>query len=233
MNVLNKGITLVCGHYGAGKTNLSINLAVECARAGDDVVLVDLDIVNPYFRSSDYAEILKKENVKVVGPVFANTNLDTPSLPAEIGYVLADKDKRVIVDVGGDDAGATALGRYRSVIENRDYDMFYVVNRYRSLTTVPEEAAEILTEIERACGLKATAVVNNSHLKQLTDVNTILESAEFADMTAEMLGLPMVFTAVPRHLADSDSLNNKINVHPIDVYVRTLWEQGEDTKCQE
>ena len=81
MRALKKSLTLVCGHYGVGKTNLSINLAVECARYGKDVVLVDLDIVNPYFRSSDYADILKREKVKVVGPVFANTNTDTPSLP--------------------------------------------------------------------------------------------------------------------------------------------------------
>ena len=85
MKVLKKGLTLVCGHYGTGKTNLSINLAVECARSGKDVVLVDLDIVNPYFRSSDYADVLKKEKVRVVGPIFANSNADTPSLPAEMG----------------------------------------------------------------------------------------------------------------------------------------------------
>ena len=231
MRVLKKGLTLVCGHYGTGKTNLSINLALEAARAGEDVILVDLDIVNPYFRSSDYTDMLENEYVRVVGPVFANTNTDTPSLPAEMGSVLADESSRVIVDVGGDDAGATALGRYADTIRGRDYDMFYVINRYRSMTTTPDEAAEILVEIENACGLKATSIVNNSHLKELTTADTVLDSVNFADCTAKMLGLPISFTAAPK--AVSDALNNIPNVYPIDIYVRTPWEQGGNSKWQE
>ena len=231
MRVLKKSLTLVCGHYGTGKTNLSINLAIECARSGKDVVLVDLDIVNPYFRSSDYADVLKKENVRIVGPVFANSNTDTPSLPAEMGSVLADESKTVIVDVGGDDVGATALGRYADIIRQRGYDMIYVINRYRSMTTTPEEAAEILVEIERACGLKANSIVNNSHLKQQTTADTVMNSVNFADCTAKMLGLPISFTTAPRGV--SDALNNIPNVYPVDIYVRTPWEQGGENKCQE
>ena len=225
MRSLKSDLTLVCGHYGTGKTNLSINLAVECAREGKDVVLVDLDIVNPYFRSSDYADILRKENIKVVGPIFANSNADTPSLPAEMGTVLADTSKTVIVDVGGDDVGATALGRYADIISKRGYEMIYVINRYRSMTSTPEDAAEILVEIERACGLRATSIVNNSHLKQITTAETVLDSVHFADCTAKMLGLPISFTTAPRGVADA--LNNIPNVYPIDIYVRTPWEQGE------
>ncbi len=109
--------------------------------------------------------------------------------------------------------------------------MMYVINRYRSMTSTPEEAAEILMEIERACGLKANSIVNNSHLKELTDADTILDSVNFADCTAKMLGLPISFTTAPRRV--SDSLNNIPNVYPIDIYVRTPWEQGGDNKCQE
>ena len=225
MRSLKSDLTLVCGHYGTGKTNLSINLAVECARSGKDVVLVDLDIVNPYFRSSDYADILKKEDIRVVGPIFANSNADTPSLPAEMGTVLADTTKTVIVDVGGDDVGATALGRYAEIISKRGYEMIYVINRYRSMTSTPEDAAEILVEIERACGLKATSIVNNSHLKQITTADTVLDSVHFADCTAKMLGLPISFTTAPKGVADA--LNNIPNVYPIEIYVRTPWEQGE------
>lgn len=224
MEPIKNGMTLVCGHYGVGKTNLSINMAIDCARQGKDVVLVDLDIVNPYFRSSDYASILKSNGVEVIGPTFANSNADTPSLPAEMGTVLGDRSRCVIVDVGGDDAGSTALGRFRHIIEDRGYDMYYVVNRYRSMTTVPENAAEVLCEIERACGLKATGIVNNSHLKEQTDESTVEGSMEFAEGVSSMLGIPLLFTAVPRGIAHR--LNNKINVYPIDVHVRTPWEQG-------
>lgn len=219
-------LTLICGHYGAGKTNLSINLAIECARKGRDVVLVDLDIVNPYFRSTDYSDILRKRGVNVVGPVFANTNSDTPSLPAEIGNAVSDRSKTVIVDVGGDDAGATALGRYADIIKERGYRMFYVINRYRSMISTPEDAAEILENIERVSGLKATSIVNNSHLKENTTAGTILDSVNYADCTAKMLGLPVSFTTAPAGV--SDALYNIPNVYHLEIYVRTPWEQGRE-----
>lgn len=220
--VLNKGVTVICGHYGCGKTNLSINLAIECARSGKNVTLIDLDIVNPYFRSSDYSDILTKEGITVIGPTFANTNLDTPSLPASIGTAISGEGY-IIIDVGGDDAGATALGRYSKEISEAGYDMIYVINRYRSMTTTPEEAAQILVEIETTSRLKATGIVNNSHLKQLTTADTIIDSIEFADRTAEILGLPILFTTAPVSVADS--LNNIAHVHPLDVYVNTPWEK--------
>ena len=216
---LKERVTVVCGHYGTGKTNLSINLAIECARCGEDVTLIDLDIVNPYFRSADYADILTKEGVRVIGPNFANTNLDTPSLPGAIsGYI--EMGERVIVDVGGDDAGATALGVYSRGIMEAKPEVIYVVNRYRSLTTQPAEAVEILREIETTARIKATAIVNNSHLKQSTDARTIEESIPFAEEVARMTGLPLLFTTAPRDV----HLYNIEKIHPIDIYVRTPWE---------
>lgn len=205
---------IIIGHYGCGKTNLSINLAVrwKCP------VLIDLDIVNPYFRSSDYAEYLKDHGVTVHGPTLANTNLDTPALSAAIGPALLKGN--AIVDVGGDDAGATALGRYRS--ELKDYEMYYVINRYRSQTTRPEEAAEILKEIEGMCGLKASYLINNSHLKTETTAETVLDSLDFADKVSEMTGLPIKYTTCPKHL--QDELKGIDNLLPVDIIVNTPWE---------
>ena len=155
-----------------------------------------------------------------MGPNFANTNLDTPSLPGSIPSLIEDSG-RVIIDVGGDDAGATALGVYSSTLAKADPDVLYVINRYRSMTTHPEEAEEILGEIERASRLKATGIVNNSHLKHKTGGSTILESIGFADEVSKLTGLPIKFTAVPRNI----NLLNKIpNIYPIDVCVRAPWE---------
>lgn len=219
---LEKRVTVVCGHYGTGKTNLSINLALDCARDGEDVTLVDLDVVNPYFRSADYSDVLTQNGVKVVGPNFANTNLDTPSLPGAVRDSILE-GSRVIVDVGGDDAGATAIGVYSRTLTDVDPDMIYVVNRYRSMTTHAEEAVEILGEIERTSRLKATCIANNSHLKQGTTEQTVLDSVGFADEVSSLTGLPLRFTTAPRQL--NFVLLNKIsNIYPVDVHVRAPWE---------
>ena len=219
---LERRVTVVCGHYGTGKTNLSINLALDCARHGEDVTLVDLDVVNPYFRSADYADVLTENGVRVVGPNFANTNLDTPSLPGAVRNVIAE-GSRVIVDVGGDDAGATALGVYSRTLADADPDVIYVVNRYRSMTTHAEEAVQVLREIEATAHLRATCVANNSHLKQDTSEDTVLDSMGFAEEVASASGLPLRFTTAPRGL-DFSILNKIPNIYPVDVLVRAPWE---------
>ena len=219
---LERRVTVVCGHYGTGKTNLSINLALDCARHGEDVTLVDLDVVNPYFRSADYVDVLTENGVRVVGPNFANTNLDTPSLPGAVRNVIAE-GSRVIVDVGGDDAGATALGVYSRTLADADPDVIYVVNRYRSMTTHAEEVVQMLREIEATSHLRATCVANNSHLKQDTSEDTVLDSMGFAEEVASASGLPLRFTTAPRSL-DFSILNKIPNIYPVDVLVRAPWE---------
>jgi hypothetical protein len=225
-----KRFTVVTGHYGCGKTNLSINLALDFARAGEQVTLVDLDIVNPYFRSCDSAALLAEHRVRLISPTFASTTLETPSLPAEM-YAAFETAGRVVLDVGGDDAGATALGRFAEDVSALDYDLLYVVNRYRNLTSTPQEAASLLAEIERASHLHATGVVNNSHLQSETTVATVLQSVPYAEETAALLGLPLVCTTVPARLAsefstrDGDASHVK-NAYPIEVYVRTPWDES-------
>lgn len=220
MESLSRRVTVVYGHYGAGKTNLSINLAIGCARAGEDVTLIDLDVVNPYFRSADYADVLAKEGVRVIGPNFAGTNLDTPSLPGAVpGFI--EMGERVIIDVGGDDAGATALAVYADLVSASDPEVMYVVNRYRSMTTTPAEAVEVLREIEGRSRIPATCIVNNSHLKQKTDSAVVEDSMGFAGDVSRLTGLPLLFTAVPRNVV----LLNKIgNIREVDVYVKAPWE---------
>ena len=214
-------IKLICGHYGCGKTNLAINMALDTAKKGSPVILVDLDIVNPYFRSSDYADLIKNAGVRIIAPNFGHTNLDLPSLPAEI-YSIFEFDGDVIIDVGGDDVGSTVLGRFSKQIESCGYQMLYVINKHRVMTASPEESVQMLHDIESACRLKATGIVNNSHLKQETTKQTILESIDYAKETAKQLCIPLLFTTAPRYLAKD--LREIEYLYPIDVYVKTLCE---------
>ena len=214
---------VVCGHYGCGKTNFALNLAIRLADEGRKVTLVDLDIVSPYFRSSDYEPLLQKHGIQLIAPVYAHSNLDLPALPAQIYSVFSMTDRTVILDVGGDDAGATALGRFsHNIIELGNYQMLYLINKYRVLTTQPHEAAALLHEIEAASRLKATGIVNNSHMQELTTAEDILNAGEYACKTAQELSLPLVMTTAPRELVPQ--LTGRVDsLYPIDIYVKAPW----------
>lgn len=223
---LDSDFILLCGHYGTGKTNFTLNLARDLRRDGQAVTVVDLDIVNPYFRSSDYKKLLDQWGVTLQTPRFARSNVDLPSLPPEIFSVL-DKSQKgiVLIDAGGDDAGAKVLGRMAERIRARRYEMLYVINKYRPMTGVAKQASDLLREIEAASRLSATGIVNNSHLGVHTTAQTILDTGEFANQTSQVLGLPLVATTVPRVLIEE--IKGRVeNIYPVDVLVTTPWAAG-------
>ena len=195
-----KKITIVCGHYGSGKTNLAVNLALALAKAGEKTVLVDLDIVNPYFRAADNRRELEENGVRCILPQFANTNVDVPALPPQIHSTFIG-DEKVIFDVGGDKDGAMALGVYRNAIAKCGYDMLAVCNMYRPLTPTPEETIENLAEIESQCRLTFTALVNNSNLGEETTAEDVKASFTYADSLSEQSKLPLLFTSVSDKVA--------------------------------
>lgn len=203
-------ITVICGHYGSGKTNFSLNLAMDMAKRNSDkkVTLVDLDIVNPYFRSSDYRELLENSGIHVIAPKYAGTNLDTPALSAEIDSVFCCENTHVIFDVGGDDAGAFALGRYSGKIKQEKYSFVYLVNKYRNLTNTPEASVEILREIMCACGLMPSYIVNNSHLQQETTPKTVTDAVSYGEKVTELVKVPLLCTTAPDFLKGSKKLAN-------------------------
>ncbi len=213
---LNKAVA-VTGHYGSGKTNIAVNLALHYAAAGESVCIVDLDIVNPYFRTADFGELFGRAGVELAAPKYANTNLDIPALTFDVSALL-DKHDRVIIDVGGDDAGAVALGQYAGALRECGYDMLYVVNKYRFLTRTPEENLELLHDIEQVSGLKATGIVNSSNLGLETTAQDVLSSVPFAQECAEKTGLPLVFSAAEKSLGLE-------GFFPVEVYVRPFWEE--------
>ena len=214
-------LILVCGHYGCGKTTFSIHLAGQMKQKYK-TALVDLDIVNPYFRSSDYAQLPALEGVTVVAPSMAGTTLDAPALRPEIMSVFDSDFEAAVFDIGGDDAGATALGRFSPSVKQYDYQMLYVINRYRSQISEPMDALEILHEIERASRLKATGLINNSHLGRLTDQNTILSAVEYAEQVSDASGLPLLGTTAPAAIAGQ--LTQVKNLIPIEITVQPPWQ---------
>lgn len=197
-----KRVTLFAGHYGSGKTNIAVNYALLLAKEGKDVVIADLDIVNPYFRTKDSAAVLEVAGVKLISPQFANSNVDLPALPAEAYRLVQDKSIYGIMDIGGDDRGAYALGRYVPTLkEENNYRMVFVANASRPLTRTPEEALEVMREIEAACGLAFTDIINNTNLASETTPETVLNSQEYMEKLSVLSGLPIFATSAEAAVA--------------------------------
>ena len=212
-----KRLTLFAGHYGSGKTNIAVNYALQLAKEGKPVVIGDLDIVNPYFRTADSKEQLERSGVQVIVPQYANSNVDLPALPAECYRLVEDTSTYAVADIGGDDRGAYALGRFIPFIKKENnYRMIFVVNCYRPLTQTPEDALEVMREIEAACGLAFTDIVNNSNLAAETDGQTVLDSVNYIQRLSELSGLPVFCTTAKSNVATE--LEGKIpNIFPLQL----------------
>lgn len=218
MNI--KRVTVFAGHYGSGKTNISINYALYLRKSGLTVSIADLDIVNPYFRTKDGERALNGNEVRLISSKYAGSNIDLPSIPAEIYSLIDDKSIHAVMDVGGDDRGALALGRYADNIkEENDYDMLFVINKFRPLTANIKGVKEIKTEIEKAGKLPFTAIVNNSNIGDETTAVDVISSLKYAKEVAAEVGLPIKMTAVKKDLFEE--LKGKIDdLFPIQLYVR-------------
>lgn len=196
-----KRLTILCGHYGSGKTNVAVNVAMELRRTHDNVAVADLDIVNPYFRTKDSTSLFEDAGIRLICSSYANSNVDIPALPQEM-YALTD-DRRItaVLDIGGDDRGALVLGRLAPAIRKEgDYEMLMVINRYRPLTRDVESTMEVLREIEAAGGIPFTGLVNNSNLGADTTAEDILSSIPYAEAVSRASGLPVVMTSVREDL---------------------------------
>ena len=216
-----KRLTLFAGHYGSGKTNIAVNYAMLLAEEGKKVCIADLDIVNPYFRTKDSAKELTDAGIDLISPAFANTNVDLPALPQEVYSLVQRKDYFAVFDVGGDDRGAYALGRYAPyLIEENNYEMCFVVNFYRPLTTSAEDALEVMREIEVACGMKFTAIINNSNIGKETEKTTVESTKEKVAKLCELSGLKLLFTSVEQSFngeLDGELLKMKLQEKYFDI----------------
>ena len=217
-----KRLTLLCGHYGSGKTNVAVNLAFYLKEQYNNVVVADLDIVNPYFRTKDSIDDFKARGIELICSEYANTNVDIPALPANMYRLTADKDITAVIDVGGDDRGAYALGRLVPEIKaENNFDMLMVINGYRPLTPDAQSTIEVMREIEEACKLKFTGLVNNSNIGEETTAEDIIKSIGYANEVSQASGLPIVMTSVKHELYDG--LKDKIdNLLPLALLAKPV-----------
>ncbi len=207
---MQKRVSLFAGHYGSGKTNIAVNYAKHLKKQNLPVVIADLDIVNPYFRTKDSEKELKDEGIELICSEFANTNLDIPSLPQSMYRVIHDKSIYAVMDIGGDDAGAVALGRFaQALTEENSYEMFFVVNFFRPLTKNAEDAFIVLKEIEVASSMKFTGIVNNSNLGSLTKAEDVISTDSEVKKLCEMSGLPLLFTSAEEKVCEE--IGDRIN----------------------
>ncbi len=217
-----KKITIITGHYGSGKTNVSVNMAMDLAKQNKKVTIVDLDIVNPYFRTADFKDMFEKNGITLVSSIYANSNLDIPAISFDVERITRE-DGYVIIDVGGDDDGATALGRYYEPFLKLkdDIDMLYIINKYRYLDSDFSEAVTLIDQIEKTARFKHTGIINNSNLGKLTTKEIIIDAFEFAKNVSKEANLPLIYSTAPKFLKTSD-LDNKVKYN--EVYVKPLWE---------
>ena len=213
-----KRVTLFCGHYGSGKTNIAVNYALDLRSKGLEVTLADLDIVNPYFRSKDSTTELEEAGVKVIALPFANTSVDLPALPSSAYALVQDRSRYAVLDIGGDDCGAYALGRFVPyLLEENDYEMVYVVNFFRPLTDTVDQALEVMREIEAACGLHFSAVINNSNLGAESTASLVRSTYGKAEELCTRTGLRLMAVTAEKSIAEDGMVPLKLQKRPFEA----------------
>ena len=214
-------LTIVTGHYGTGKTEFSVNLALALAREHPDVTLADLDIVNPYFRSRERKALLAESGVTLISSSQACTDADVPSLPPQLLGLLDDPSRRGVLDIGGDPVGARVLARFRPRMAKEDHQLLFVLNANRPEVRQRDDAIRYLRSIEAVTGLSCTGIVNNTHLCGETTAEDIRKGAVLAAAVSEETGIPLLcHTALETLAGELEDLP----LFPIRIYMKKPWE---------
>lgn len=216
-------ISIITGHYGTGKTEFAVNLALAMAEAGEQVMLADLDIVNPYFRSRERRPLLEEAGVRLISSSQACSDADVPALPAELLTILENRGIRGVLDIGGDPVGARVLARFHPKLIQEDYQLIYVLNANRPEVRDTENAIAYLRGIEATTGLTCTGIVNNTHLCQETTEAEIRKGAALAAAVSRETGIPVLcHVAEERFAAKLSDLPEM--VFPITIKMKKPWE---------
>lgn len=200
---MKRNIQIVTGHYGSGKTEFSVNYALSLKKTNKSVILADFDIVNPYFRSNDARALLEAAGITVIAPAYAGTNVDIPVLPPEMMRIFEERDASVILDVGGDEDGAVALGRYKKYFDESGYEMYLVINSRRPLTSTADEIIQMKEEVEAASRLKITGLIADTNIAEETTSEIVLEGFQVAENVSRKTGLPIKFVCATEKAAEN------------------------------
>jgi len=227
--VFSKRILTIVGGYGSGKSEVAVNLARQLAEnQPEPVAIVDLDIVNPYFRSREAAARLEELGIRAINPKGSQFYAELPIILPEIKGAIQQHDGFVVLDVGGDDVGARVLSSFADAFDDIEYELFLVLNAYRPFTSTVETAMKVIKEIEESSRLKFTGIISNTHLLENTTVENVYEGYELARKVSEKLGVPIVFVSALRDIAQK--IDNKmidIPVLPLHRYLLKPWEREE------
>lgn len=216
-------ITIFAGHFGSGKTEVAVNFALNSANKSKKVAIVDLDIVNPYFRTADAKKELEDKGIWVITPMYANTNVDVPALPPEMNTLFEKKEYDVILDVGGDDLGAKVLARFKDELASQGYCMYFVVNTKRPMTDTDAKLEQMIYEIESSCGLKVTKLINNTNLLENTDVDVVVEGHRIIERVSGKLGIPIGFVSGFTDLIGGIEKEIDVEFFPLRKMIKLPW----------
>lgn len=227
-----KEVIVLIGNYGSGKTELALNFAFQAVNEGKKVELLDLDMVNTYFRLTDRGNLIKSKEIRLVSPNFANSGVETLSLPAEVASAFALDWDTVIFDVGGDPAGATALGRYHQdflELPEGSLKVLNVVNTRRPMAGTPDKLLSLMEGMQRHSRLRVDGFVNNTNLARLASVDDLRDGYDVIREASERSGVPVLYTSgrpdiVSEFLADGRDERFIGTPMPIETYMHRDWE---------
>lgn len=218
-----KRIRIIIGHYGSGKSEFSVNYAMKLAEMGRKVAIADLDIVNMYFRSREKAVEMENLGVKVIGSKINAPAIEVPSISPEVLTPLQDESYDTILDVGGDQVGARALGRYVEYFKEGNYDMFFVLNANRPETQTLEKTLEYMVKIEDVSRAKITGIINNTHLLKGTTAEDVLRGQKLALEVSARTNIDIKYISVLEDVVPSLPKDLEGEIFPIKMFMREEW----------